>query len=732
MQVAALKNNLNQFFSSLNWLAGIFLISGVSALIYQIVWQRALFTIFGVDIESVTVVVSIFMFGLGIGALIGGYIQRKFPNSLLKIFFIFEVLIGLYGIISIYLISIAGNFTASNSILSLGINVFAALAIPTLLMGATLPILVSYLNKFYQNIGKSLALLYAFNTLGAGISAFLTVEILFVFLGQKGTLLFAIGCNFLTAYLVYCFSKKAHTQPISEVKQYTQKNTHSGFSYLFVLIAAGAIGYISLSQEILWYRTLGFIGAGKPHIFAYVLAAFLIGIASGAYRAEKICESGNVYPYLIKILVISCIAYYASFAIISHGSGIFGKIFSLISFLAVEYVAYLTGGVFPILAYIGVNNSKNESGVSLVYFCNITGSILGPLVTGFVLLEYFSLTENIVIITILSIALTLIIIFASPCNKSYKIRSCSAIAALTIAILLFHNLSYANFLENLQYGNSNGNKPFKTIIENRSGIITVQEDPSGDIIYGGGIYDGRMNIDPVINSNGITRAYMIAAMHPNPKRVLEIGLSSGSWAKVLTSYKPITELISIEINKGYIEIINNDPVNKSILTDKKAKLYFDDGRRWLKNNPNEKFDIIVMNTTYHWRNNITNLVSKEFLELAKTHLNKGGIIYYNTTGSKDVIYTAANVFSYVTIFDNFVAASDSPFVLNDVQKKENFLKFIDDSNRPIFKIDNKKYQNKLSELINYNFPDTASEILNKRDLWLITDDNMATEYKLRN
>lgn len=727
------KNNIARFFSSFLWLACIFLISGISALIYQIVWQRVLFTIFGVDIESVTVVVSIFMFGLGVGALIGGYLQRKFPDSLLKIFIIFEISIGLYGLASIYLISIAGNVAIADSILSLGLNVFLALAIPTLLMGATLPVLVAYLNKFYQNIGKSLSLLYSFNTLGAGIAALLTVEVLFVFLGQKDALLFAALCNILTAMLVYKFSLSIKNNPPSISTQNEPKNVTAHYSYFFILILAGAIGYISLSQEILWYRTIGFIGACKPHIFGYILAAFLIGIAAGAHRAEKVCENGNIYNYLVKILVLSCIVYYAVFPAISYGSGLFGKQFSLLAFLAVEYSAFLAGGIFPILVHIGINNSKQSgAGISLVYFCNIIGSILGPLVTGFILLEYFTLEENILIITAISIALTCVIIISSPCNKSYKALSLSAIVAFVLIAASFHNILYANFLENLQYGNDREKKLFKTVIENRSGIITVSESAGGDSVYGGGIYDGKINTDPINNSNLISRAYMIAALHPKPERILEIGLSTGSWAKVITLYKPVKELISVEINKGYADLISKYPENSTILNDKKAKLYFDDGRRWLRKNPDEKFDMIVMNTTYHWRNNITNLVSAEFLELCKRHLNKGGVIYYNTTGSQDIIFTAAHVFPYVTTYMNFVAASESPFAVTDAQKKENLLQFIGDDGKPIFKTNELKYKNKLMELVNYKLPDASGSILQKKDLWLITDDNMATEYKVNN
>src|SRR5450756_915806 len=55
----------------------LFFLSGFPALLYQVVWQRALFTIYGVNIESVTVIVTVFMLGLGLGSLAGGWLSKR-------------------------------------------------------------------------------------------------------------------------------------------------------------------------------------------------------------------------------------------------------------------------------------------------------------------------------------------------------------------------------------------------------------------------------------------------------------------------------------------------------------------------------------------------------------------------------------------------------------------------------------------------------------------------------
>src|SRR5438093_232966 len=95
------------------------------------------------------------------------------------------------------------------------------------------------------------------------------------------------------------------------------------------------------------------------------------------------------------------------------------------------------------------------------------------------------------------------------------------------------------------------------------------------------IYDGNFNVEPWLDSNGITRAYLIAALHPNPRSVLEIGLASGSWSRVVTACEPVEKLTAIEINPGYLKLIEHYPEQATLLRDPRRTIYIDDGRRWL-------------------------------------------------------------------------------------------------------------------------------------------------------
>ncbi len=184
--------------SSLQFL---FLISGFSALVYQVAWQRALFTVLGSDIDSTSIIIAVFMLGLGLGAIFGGQISQKFSTKNILLFSLLEISTGLYGFMSLDIIDRISHLPLSNPFIT---SLYAAIAlfIPTLFMGATLPVLVNHINKQITNAGTSVATLYFVNTLGAAIASILTVVAIFELLGLKGTVYLAASFNILIGLLV--------------------------------------------------------------------------------------------------------------------------------------------------------------------------------------------------------------------------------------------------------------------------------------------------------------------------------------------------------------------------------------------------------------------------------------------------------------------------------------------------------------------------------------------------
>ncbi len=159
----------------------LFFFSGMPALIYQIVWQRVLFAIYGVNAESVAIIVSAFMLGLGLGSLVGGRLSARFSRHGVLIFGIAELGIALFGLASLRIFHWAAASTAGANLPWVIVFSFSLLLVPTTLMGATLPLLVGQLVRRCGRVGVSVSRLYFVNTFGSAVACFLCASFLMRF-----------------------------------------------------------------------------------------------------------------------------------------------------------------------------------------------------------------------------------------------------------------------------------------------------------------------------------------------------------------------------------------------------------------------------------------------------------------------------------------------------------------------------------------------------------------------
>lgn len=188
-------------------LSAFFFASGASALVYQVAWQRILFVSFGVDLESVTIIVASFMLGLGCGALLGGKLADLYPRRTLMLFATAEAGLGILALFSAAFLRTAGEwFVLMEPLMLIPINMLLML-LPTMLMGATLPILVAYLTRCWKNVGRSTGAMYASNTLGASTGAFLTGFVLLNRFTLDQAIQFAAATNILVAIGVFVLLK---------------------------------------------------------------------------------------------------------------------------------------------------------------------------------------------------------------------------------------------------------------------------------------------------------------------------------------------------------------------------------------------------------------------------------------------------------------------------------------------------------------------------------------------
>jgi predicted membrane-bound spermidine synthase len=181
----------------------LFLASGMAALIYQVAWQRVLFAAFGADLESVTIIVSAFMLGLGIGALAGGLAADRWPRSRLSLFAASEAGIGIFGISSPFLLFWAGQTFVNWPLYGIASVNFLLVLLPTMLMGATLPILIAHVTQRLAHVGAATGHLYALNTLGAALGSVAAGFWLFHHLTLNQSIWLAATVNLGAAVLAY-------------------------------------------------------------------------------------------------------------------------------------------------------------------------------------------------------------------------------------------------------------------------------------------------------------------------------------------------------------------------------------------------------------------------------------------------------------------------------------------------------------------------------------------------
>jgi len=292
----------------------------------------------------------------------------------------------------------------------------------------------------------------------------------------------------------------------------------------------------------------------------------------------------------------------------------------------VTVAAAMFGAVLPLVSHFGVApNWLAGRGVSYLYVANIIGSVSGSFLTGFVLLQFLPLRGVALLLVLLGFLVALTLLVLSRPDRPTLLGAGLGTATLALAAVAVTPAAFARLYESLLFGRQVSKyEPFKQVVENRSGVITVTPDGA---IYGNGAYDGRLSTDLVNDQNMIVRAYALAGLHPAPRKALMIGMGGGAWAQVVANHPSLEELTIVEINAGYLDVIRASPVVASLLHNPKVKIVIDDGRRWLNRQPNERFDLIVANTTQHWRAHATHLLSVEFLELVKRHLRPGGVYY---------------------------------------------------------------------------------------------------------
>lgn len=639
----------------------LFFLSGVPALIYQIVWQRALFLIYGTNAQSVAVVVTAFMLGLGLGSLIGGALSKRFPESGILFFGMAEGAIALFGLGSLSLFRKFATFTAGAALPAVILFSLVLLLVPTVLMGATLPLLVEHLVKRNLEVGASVSILYFANTFGSAVACYACAVYLLRSFGQSGTVSLAACINGVVGISAYLFgraSSRVRVSPASHAGPET-----AGASVLSLpqaMTLAGLSGFVALGFEIAWFRVFALASSDRAPAFALLLATYLAGVAAGSFVADWLLRERE-WRLVLRFLGLALLIAGALSVYLLPLVAVFmqHKVPFLTSAPAFFAVSAMTGCMLPLLCRLAVPPDE-ESGrrVSFIYVSNILGSAAGSLGIGFWLMQRLRLQQIAYALAFVAILMGMYVLSLEwRRGRPTQARTWLVAAAFATLVVPLSFTSYRLLFERLIFGDrAESRVSFRDVVENRNGVIGVTQEGA---IFGGGVYDGYFNVDPSHDLNLVLRIYALSGFCASPRRVLVIGLSGGAWTQILVNHPQVESLDAVEINPGYLELIPRYAAVRSLLDNPKAKVYIDDGRRWLLAHPDVRYDAIVANTTYNWRDHSSALLSVEFLELIRAHLNRGGVYFFNSTESDETMATALRVFPYGIRVINFLAVSDS-------------------------------------------------------------------------
>ena len=527
----------------------LFFFSGFPALIYQLVWQRALFRIFGVNIELVTIVVTAFMLGLGLGSLAGGWLsKRRVP--LLLLLAVIEVLTAAFGLFSLAIFDKVAGIAAALPLaaaatLALGAGDRADApdgrhpADPGRIPGAPL-------RQRRKRRWTALLRQHA-----RGRRRVFRRHHRAVSVPRHAGRRERRGrpeCGGRARRARGPCGRAPRDRHRPKRRPGPSRTPVLRFAPAMALACIG--GFVSLSYEIFLFRVMSYATGSSATAFAATLGAFLIGIAVGSRQAGRNCEASrdDVVARMVLDVMIANLAGALFLPILGLLSWLGGAVAGM-ALLMTYLVARYWGSFLPYLAELGiVPDAGAGMRTALIYLANIVGAASGSIVTGFVLMDVLTLTGIAGWLVAIGLACAILLFAVLPVARQRKHTLAVATAGFGLIALLATPAVNADILEHLQQKGF-GQQPLVQVVENRSGIITV--DRAGTV-FGNGMYDGKFTTDLVHDTNGIVRPYALSLFHPAPRDVLMIGLSSGSWAQVIANNPAVNSLTIIEINPGYV------------------------------------------------------------------------------------------------------------------------------------------------------------------------------------
>jgi len=709
--------------------------SGFCALVYQVAWLRELRLIFGASTAASAAVLAIFMGGLGLGGVLLGRRADRHRRPL-AFYAQLELAIALSAAVTPALVWLARQaYIAAGGSMMLGLLfgtvvrlILSALvlAVPTVLMGGTLPAAARAVESAEDARRRRLAALYGSNALGAVVGATLSSFVLLEALGTRSMLWSACLVNIAVSLLAFRVAARLKSVPEGEpaaieepeeaaavlpaeetARQRKKKRRAAAFARQaaaapaaqvvarplgptiapprFVLAAAAIVGFSFFLMELVWYRMLGPLLGGTTYTFGLILAVALSGIGLGAALYARGSETrvptlaafaltcglealAIALPYALGdrlALITVLLRPIGAFGFLGYVGG-----WTLIAALVVFPAAVVAGFQFPLLiGLLGRGREQVGSHVGLAYAWNTVGGIVGSLAGGFGLLPLLTATGSWSLVVVLLAGLGLVAAFLSwkRERRGRLVLLPHAIAAASLLLILIPRGPTAAWRHSpigagrVDLGKATPNTLKGWVrdrrrqldweaegLESSVGMLKVNEGVAFAI---NGKIDGSSRGDA---GTQVMSGIFSAVLHPAPRRVLVVGLGTGSTAGWLGAVPSIERVDVVELEPVILDVARDcAPVNRNVLSNPKVKTFIGDAREVLLAGRG-RYDLIFSEPSNPYRAGISSMYTREYYRAAARQLKPGGIFVQwmqayevDNTTIRTIYATLTSVFPFV-------------------------------------------------------------------------------------
>lgn len=681
--------------STLRWMLVLFFLSGFAALLYQVVWQRMLVFRTGSDTVSISLIVTAFMTGLGLGYLVGGRLaDASTPQRNLLWFVAAEAGILLFAafskrILYDWLFAAAPQLAAGEA--GAYALVFLVLLAPTFLMGVSLPVLARAFKLSAMSAqARYISALYFINTLGAGVGALITGVLLVHTLGFGDAVWVGVALNGACALGAILLALRKGTSSAGAATTPPSPAPLKASPTLVAWSAHYAIsGFAALSLELIWFRVLETMIKSVSLTFSILLAIYLVSMAIGTVVGGRMAAGRSMearerlflraqqllygFVGLSFVLLVAAVWRVGSLAflwayLLSYEPDLSPRIllftYAAVPLFLMSVPTFLMGLSFSVSQAV-IQDRFEEVGrkVGWLQFVNIVGSALGAwCVTwvGFRLLGTAALLTGITLIGLLYAAVA----FRRHPGERWR-TALAGLGLVGLAIALPDNRTLWRTLSGVQeqdrficHENESGLSIIKRYERNGAMVGVVFANGLGQSImpFHHDLIHARLGALPVL-------------LHPHPEKVAVIGLGSGG-TLYGTAVRPETQALNcFEIMSNQAVAVRDyamqagDTAILALLADPRLRLLAGDGRHLLRT-MDDRYDVIEADALRPNSSYSGNIYSKEYFELLRHRLRPGG---YAVTWSPTprVQRTFCQVFPHVAQVPGFVLiGSDAPITID--------------------------------------------------------------------